>query len=127
MEVKKLHGMGNHLIIDAYGCNRKHIDNVEIIRIFLKEIVQKIDMKIIDGPKVIKHEADNKEERGVTGFTILAESHISIHTYPEKGFFSLDIFSCKEFDNREVTDYIKEVFKAEKIKQTLLKREYEAS
>lgn len=127
MEVKKLHGMGNHLIIDAYGCNRKHIDNMEIIRIFLKELAQKIDMKIIDGPKVIKHEADNKEERGVTGFTILAESHISIHTYPEKGFFSLDIFTCKEFDMENAKNFVKRTFSVKKLKDFLIKREYETS
>ncbi len=127
MEVKKLHGMGNHLIIDAYGCNRKHIDNVGIIRIFLKELAQKIDMKIIDGPKVIKHEADNKEERGVTGFTILAESHISIHTYPEKGFFSLDIFTCKEFDLENAKNFVKRTFSVKKLKDFLIKREYETS
>jgi S-adenosylmethionine/arginine decarboxylase-like enzyme len=35
---------------------------------------------------------------GITGFVALAESNITLHTYPEKGYIVLDIFSCKEFD-----------------------------
>ena len=127
MKVKKLHGFGNHFITDVYGCDREKINSQKTIENFLKELVDKIDMKIIQGPSVIKYDAEKDSESGITGFAILAESHISIHTYPKKNFFSLDIFSCKEFDTRDIIDYIKEVFKAEKIKQILLKREYEAS
>ena len=44
------------------------------------------------------------------GFVLIAESHISIHTFPERGYLSLDIFSCKDFDHEQAVDYATELF-----------------
>lgn len=126
MKVKKLHGMGNHFIIDASGCDKKKIGDVELVEDFLMGLVKRIDMKIIKGPVVMNHLALDKDERGVTGFAILAESHVSLHTYPKKGFFSLDIFSCVEFDMKKIKEYINQTFNVKKVKEFLIRREYEA-
>lgn len=125
MRVKKLHGMGNHLVIDAYGCNEEKIKSIKLIETFLKDLVDKINLKIIKGPIVLHHEAEDKEESGVTGFAVLAESHVSIHTYPEKKFLSLDIFACSEFDLNNIKEYINKTFDVEETKEFLIKREYE--
>lgn len=126
MKVKKLHGMGNHLIIDASGCNRSKIGDTKLVKIFLKELIRRIDMKIIKGPIVLNYKSSEERENGITGFAILAESHVSIHTYPMKGFFSLDIFSCVEFDIKKIKGYINQTFDVKKIKEFLIKRECEA-
>lgn len=127
MKIEKLHGMGNHLIIDASGCNKSKVEDIKLLKDFLKELIKKINMKIIKGPIVLNHKSFKKQESGITGFAILAESHVSIHTYPSKGFFSLDIFSCKEFDIKKIKKYINQVFDVKKIKECLIKREYESS
>jgi S-adenosylmethionine/arginine decarboxylase-like enzyme len=46
--------------------------------------------------------------QGYTGFVILAESHISFHTYPEYKFISIDFFSCKKLDEKKNMDFIEE-------------------
>lgn len=46
--------------------------------------------------------------QGYTGFVILAESHISFHTYPEYNFISIDFFSCKKLDRKTNIDFIEE-------------------
>jgi len=65
-------------------------------------------------PYVFKYDGGDKpEDWGVSGFVIIAESHISIHTFPEKGYFSIDIFSCKEFDIPAALEIIKSFFGTE--------------
>ena len=124
MKVKKLHGLGNHLILDSFGCDFEKLNDEKFIENFLFELVSKIKMNIIKGPIVMNYNPPEKLERGVTGFVILAESHISIHTYPEKNYFSLDIFSCKEFDVEKIKGFLKEKFSIKETNDFLIKREF---
>ena len=124
MKVKKLHGLGNHLIIDAFGCNSDKLNNKNLIKIFLLELAKKIKMNVIKGPVVINYNPKAKLERGITGFVILAESHISIHTYPEKNYFNTDIFSCNEFDVEKIKEFLNEEFSIKETKDFLIKREF---
>jgi S-adenosylmethionine decarboxylase proenzyme len=48
---------------------------------------------------------------GVSGVTVIAESHIAIHTWPEKSFAAIDIFSCSEIEVGETIKFIVERFK----------------
>lgn len=48
-------------------------------------------------------------ESGLSGFVIIAESHFSIHTWPEKNYFSADLYSCKGFDSDQVMKHISSV------------------
>ena len=124
MQIQITHGIGNHITIDAFGCEKKALDNKELIERILLEIPPKIDMNRLTEPKVVYHEAKIKEERGITGFIIMAESHTSIHTYPEKRFFALDIFSVKEFDVDAIKDYLQQLFQPKEVKVNILRREY---
>lgn len=59
---------------------------------------------------------------GITAFGILAESHISIHTWPESNYFSLDLFSCRNFDARKVESAVRKMFKIKKIDTKVIER-----
>ena len=48
---------------------------------------------------------------GYTSIALLKESHISIHTYPEKNYIQIDFFSCKSLDKRQNIEYVERVFK----------------
>lgn len=55
---------------------------------------------------------------GITAFQVIAESHISIHTWPEYNYFSFDVFSCKDFDDNALDALIHEAFPvAKKVRQ----------
>ena len=97
-------------MIDAYDCDEKLLNDVNHVTKFLKSLPKLIDMTIIMSPKVMEYKAVMPEDDGITGFTIIAESHISIHTYPKRKFFSFDCFSCKEFDVKKAIEYITEHF-----------------
>jgi S-adenosylmethionine/arginine decarboxylase-like enzyme len=47
---------------------------------------------------------------GYTGIGILKESHISIHTYPEKNYMNVDFFSCRQLDKEKNTEFINNIF-----------------
>jgi len=119
MNVKRLHGKGNHLIID--GTSRLNLGDEKFIEDFLVKLVKKIKMKAISRPLVINHIDKKESESGITGTIILAESSIVIHTYPRKNWFCLDIFSCKEFDLK-IIKYIKRELGVVEYKSEILKR-----
>jgi S-adenosylmethionine decarboxylase len=50
------------------------------------------------------------EDWGISGFVLIAESHISAHTFPEHGYLWVDVFSCKTFDADQAIDDIRERF-----------------
>ena len=107
-------GFGPHLMVDGYNANYEKLSSVSAVVDFLETIVSEIEMTKIMPPYVFKYDGGDKpEDWGVSGFVIIAESHISIHTFPEKGYFSIDIFSCKEFDFDKALNIIKEYFETE--------------
>lgn len=105
-----MHGpyAGWHLIVDAFvesGDSTDRLADRQFLEEFLRDLVLRLDMKILGGPymrtvmpdpKLIETE---KDEGGVTGCVVITTSHITIHTWPLRQRFSLDIYSCKEFDS----------------------------
>ena len=76
---------------------------------FLLEVTKRIEMLPIMGPFVEKFISPDSQESGISGFIVFAESHASIHTYPERRYLALDIFSCKHFEIDNVIGLLKEV------------------
>jgi len=124
MKVKKLHGMGNYLAIDGLNCDKNKLRDENLISSVLSSLPLEIGLRKMTEPKVLYHKAKDRSESGVTGFVLLCESHISIHTYPEKRFMVLDIFSVKEFDINKMVNHVKQLFGIKEVKINLLKREY---
>jgi len=109
-------GFGPHLMVDGYEGSFETLASIESITKFLDELPAQIGMTKIMPPYVFKYDGGEKpEDWGISGFVIIAESHISIHTFPEKGYFSIDIFSCKDFNIKEAIDIIKEFFQTDKL------------
>jgi S-adenosylmethionine decarboxylase len=91
---------GPHLILDGYDCNPVRLADLGVIYDFLDAAPAVIGMTKIMPPYVFKFAAQPPlppEDSGISGFVIIAESHISVHTYPEKAYLSLDVFSCTQF------------------------------
>lgn len=125
-EVAKLkkpeYGFGMHLILDGYGCDRQRLEDISLIYNFLSEYPAQIKMTKIMPPYVFRYDAENPQDWGISGFVLIAESHISIHTFPEKNYFSLDIFSCKNFDSEQAISYVSNLFATQKSEIKLLDR-----
>ncbi|MFH1714100.1 MAG: adenosylmethionine decarboxylase [Candidatus Nealsonbacteria bacterium] len=105
----KIKHAGIHLIAEFWG--GKIIDSPKEIRKILYTATKKSNNTAL-GIKLHKF-----QPQGVTGFILLAESHISIHTWPEMNYIAIDIFSCgAKGKPKKALDYFRQVFKPKKVK-----------
>ena len=115
---------GPHLTLDLYGCNEEKLSDLNFIYKILDELPNLMEMHKISPPQVILHKGNPKsfDKGGISAFVLIAESHISIHTFIGYGFASVDIFSCKPFDEKKVEDYVVKAFEAKKVEKNFLER-----
>lgn len=109
---------GYHYMINAYHCN-DNIKDKEVIRRMLIELPEIIDMNRLSEPFITDLDVKNP---GVSGFVVIAESHIAIHTFNKNNILWLDVFSCKPFSEQIILNYIKSCFSPKLIKPLFIKR-----
>ena len=92
---------GKHMI-----CDIKEIKNYELlnnplqINVILNNICEKYNYTILDK---VEHQF---QPQGLTILYLLSESHISIHTFPEREYFALDIYTCRHYEDNSVYEEI---------------------
>lgn len=111
-----------HLIIDGLGCDPAQISDPEHVRRFLDAYPDAIGMTKILPPSVHTYQGPKAEDWGVSGFVIIAESHISVHTFPDRGYINVDVFSCKDFDTEKALAEIPALFAMGEVKHWVLDR-----
>jgi S-adenosylmethionine decarboxylase len=96
------------VIVEAEGCE-EHINRLEWVYDFFEKLSRAIDMRVLVPPVVIRvpvaqavESIHTDSDYGISGAVIWLESGAQIHTWPEHGFFALDVFSCKAFDPVDV-------------------------
>ena len=89
---------GLHLMLDLSGCPEHVLEDLDEHFNFLNEMPSIIGMTKITAPHVFRYSGLVPEDRGITGTVIIAESHMSIHSFQEKGYCFIDVFSCNMFD-----------------------------
>jgi S-adenosylmethionine decarboxylase len=87
-----------HVTIDGYGGDPQRLASEEGVRALLDRYPERIGMTKIAPPQICRYEGQKPKDWGISGFVLIAESHISIHTFPKRRFVWVDIFSCKGFD-----------------------------
>lgn len=111
-----------HLIIDGFGANPRILENEELIYQLLDDYPSQIEMTKVAPPYVFRYIGSKPGDWGISGFVLIAESHISIHTFPERRYVNIDVFSCKEFDPEQVTRDLQARFELAEVKSYLLNR-----
>jgi len=82
-----MNNLGRQLIIEAWGCNAK-INEPDTVR---RAIIQAVDAV---GATLLELSVRRFYPHGVTGFAVLAESHLSVHSWPEHAYLTVDVFTC---------------------------------
>lgn len=114
--------MGKHLLLDCYDIpSRTQLNDMDYIYRLLEDIPRMIGMEIMQGPFVwpcrVAHNL------GVTGMVIITTSHLSIHTWPERHYFSFDCFSCNDFDHEFVLNELSRRFEPGHMISSIIPRE----
>lgn len=90
-----MHALGKHVLWELKQCHREVLDSVGEIREILLAAAEKA------GAKVVGESFHQFSPQGVSGVVIIAESHLSIHTWPEWEYAAVDIFTCGDLVNVE--------------------------
>lgn len=111
---------GQLLMFDAYDCDSKVLDDVNLLYDLLEKLTIDLGMKALIKPYVVRATSNNKRDPGGwSGFIIIQESHISFHTFVKRRFVTMDIYSCKEFDYKLVIKKMKKFFKTKNVETIL--------
>jgi S-adenosylmethionine decarboxylase len=108
-----------HLLIDGYGGERDRMWNSELVRHFLETYPTKLGMTRMSEAQISTWEAPDP---GLSGFVVIAESHICIHTFPIRDYVNVDIFSCKSFDSQLALQDVISLFSLKTVNHWILER-----
>lgn len=88
---------GVHLMLDGYGCDPVRLADRDGLEAILARLPQDLGMHPIAAPVVVEVGALNrKDPGGLSGFVMIAESHLSFHTFPARRFVSIDVYTCQD-------------------------------
>lgn len=94
---------GTHIIIDLWGATK--LNDIELMEQTMREAVDVAGATLLH---IHLHHFTPNE--GISGVAVLAESHISVHTWPERNFAAFDVFMCGDAEPEKVIPVLKEAF-----------------
>ncbi|MBO8177253.1 adenosylmethionine decarboxylase [Aeribacillus pallidus] len=99
--------MGRHIISELWGCDFDKLNDMEQIeKIF-------VDAALKSGAEIREVAFHKFAPQGVSGVVIISESHLTIHSFPEHGYASIDVYTCGDLDPNIAADYIAEALGAQ--------------
>lgn len=115
---------GTHLTLDGYGGDPKLLDDMERVFHALDVLPEQLGMRKITTPYVVHFPGNGRKDLGGhSGFVMIAESHISVHTFPKNRFVSIDVYTCQgDLDTQKSIDFFTRVFKLKDVETNLIRR-----
>jgi S-adenosylmethionine decarboxylase len=117
------HVFGFQLLLDFYGCKKGVCDDLELCYDFLDAVVDDLGMKKQSPPEIFH--SDEKlypDKAGLSGWVPLIESSVVIHTLSKKNFITIDIYSCRCFDQERAESFCRKYFRPKKVERQFLER-----
>ena len=112
-----LHALGKHLLVELKDCDPEILKSLEKVKNTMVAAAKKAKATIID---VSFHEFN---PFGISGMVVIAESHLSIHTWPEYGYAAVDVFTCGDIIKPEAAaQFLIEKFKCKNPSVVEIKR-----
>ena len=109
--------LGTHILLDLYDCQLQDLSDLEQMKTIM--LVTALEI----GADIIASKFYKFKPYGVSGVVIIAESHLTIHTWPEYKFCSIDIYSCsKRVDLELAINLLKKFFQPKKVEVKQLER-----
>ncbi len=117
--------LGLHLLLTLRKCNLSRLEDYDAIYQLLADLPGQIGMTLIDEPRLLRYTPpDDKpnDNYGLSGFAMLAESHVSLHTWPEYRRVYIDVFSCNSFNTLKTTKLLVNFFEGRVDKIQVIQR-----
>ena len=112
-----MHALGRQILVEFYDCSQERINSSDFIESSMLEATA------ASGATIVSHDFHTFSPHGVSGVIVIAESHVTIHTWPEHGYAAVDIFTCGETINPWVImKSLEAAFCADKVSSMELKR-----
>jgi S-adenosylmethionine decarboxylase proenzyme len=112
-----LETISHHFLLELNGVNSKILDNLEYIQEGMVSCVRE------SGATYINDNFHKFSPQGVSGIILIAESHVSIHTWPESEYAALDVFTCGDFKiGQNITRNLIDLFSPTKYTNQYIKR-----
>ena len=104
---------GRHIKVLGRG-SAKLMGSAQVVENMLMDLVEVLGMRMLDKAHMYEVETEIaklgvepfEDEGGVTGVCVLSTSHCSIHTWPLRPFFVMDVYSCRDFDTAQVETFL---------------------
>ncbi len=103
-----MEGLGTHLIAELFNCNEEVLNDVRKVEEVMMAAAE------LSKATIIQPFFHKFSPYGISGVVVIAESHLTIHTWPEHGYAAVDVFTCGDCDFQIAMDHIKNELEAER-------------
>ncbi len=110
---------GIEWVVDASGCDPKRLSDIRALRAVFERAVSDLDLHPADGPVWRKFPPPG----GVTGLLMLAESHLTCHSFPERGYAAFNLYCCRRADPWPWRERLRELLGASRVNVRAIPRE----
>ena len=111
-----------HVMIDLYGCSPALLANEALLQQILDEYPDRIGMEKVSPVFLMDIQTSSPLDDGMSGFVIIATSHVSLHSWPCYGMVNIDVFSCEPFSPEEVVRFAVQMFQATDVELHVVER-----
>src|SRR6266480_3723917 len=111
-----------HLMLELYGCDRHILSDKSLVNSVLDEYPAHVEMEKVSPVHLYQIETSNPLDAGLSGFVVIAQSHISLHAWPEYGEVDIDICSCKEFSQEDAIAFARQMFQTDDVEAHFIVR-----
>lgn len=117
--------IGPHLLLEAYGCDRAMLEDDAGLARELAALGACLGLRPLRDPYVYRFAGKTPEDWGVSGIILLKSGRLSVHTFPQTAFLSLDLFTGEPFDLEATERFIRERFRATHVETRVRTRDRE--
>ena len=109
--------LGTHLLIELYECDAAFLDRLEAVQTAMEQAAR------FAGATVVESVFHRFSPHGISGVVVIAESHLTVHSWPEYRYPALDVFTCGDKEiPRKIKDQLEQAFGAARCSTTWLRR-----
>ncbi len=112
-----------HLMLDGYGCDRAKLEDFEHLKALLTDLAAALGLSPLKPPYVFRYAGKTAEDWGISGLVLLEGGRLSIHSFPEKSFLSLDLFCQAPFDTETAERFVVQRLGASNVERSVLMRD----